>query len=572
MITQSQKKIIEYPYQPNHILRIDAGPGSGKTFTLLKKIEYLVEQQNVDPQEILVLSLTNKAVENVRANLNEKYRHLCCIKTFHSMANRLIKDVKGFVNVIDDNGWRALHELYGPKKLTSFRSLEKSVVKYRETGHLAHEEVLKILDLMKKCNVYSHYDLIQESIKYIDASVLNKQFKVIIIDEYQDLYPFLIPFIKKFAKNSQLIMFGDMNQSIYQFLGNNERAIESIGYNTVLHLKDNFRSSPEIMEFVNSQDNETSKNQIESGMNGKEKDIVVYSKSESGVPPLNFNNDLIGEISKLICCGVNFKDIAVLTRTNAEVTNIVNKLNLYNIPNEKILKYSKFIVSLIDIMRLSIDLKTGANNEFNRVLVLKKLSDWDLNDLKIARLDQDLRALHDIADPIELVKKLVTISYNLGNVPDSTIYKFTEIMKICSECGTYNMSLVECFFDKALDVTLDSSDENSVKVSTIHASKGLEYPIVFVDKLELAWMGQSSSMQDGKNNGFFTGERNVKYVAYTRPRNLLYLNNFGIKNHNILTNSSFWDYYYKDLRLPNRFNQSFAIKSFQKLGKFLSRA
>ncbi|KAL6951019.1 hypothetical protein ACO0QE_000311 [Hanseniaspora vineae] len=572
MITHSQKKIIEYPYQPNHILRIDAGPGSGKTFTLLKKIEHLVEQQNIDPQEILVLSLTNKAVENVRANLNEKYRYLCCIKTFHSMANKLIKDVKGFVNVIDDNGWRALHELYGPKKLTSFKNLEKSVVKYRETGHLVHKEVLKILDLMEKCNVYSHYDLIQESIKYIDASDLNKQFKVIIIDEYQDLYPFLIPFIKKFAKNSQLIMFGDMNQSIYQFLGNNEKALESIGYNTILHLRDNFRSSPEIMEFVSAQDSGNPNNQMETGKVGEDEGIVVYSKPESGVPPLNFNNDLVGEISKLICCGVDFKDIAVLTRTNAEVTNIVNKLNIYNIPNEKILKYSKFITSLIDVMRLSMDLKTGANNEFNRVLVLKKLCDWDLSDPKTARLDHDLRALHEITDPVELVKQLVTISYNLGNVPDSTIYKFAEIMKICSECGTGNLSLVECFFDKALDVTLDSSDENSVKVSTIHAAKGLEYPIVFVDKLELSWMGQFSNLQDGKKNGLLTGERNVKYVAYTRPRNLLYLNNFGIKNHNIMTNSSFWDYYYKDLRVPNRFNQSLALKSFQKLGKFLGRA
>ena len=64
-LTPSQRRVVEYPYKPNSTLKVTAGPGSGKTFTLLRKVHHLITTGQVKPEEILVLSLTNKAVDNI---------------------------------------------------------------------------------------------------------------------------------------------------------------------------------------------------------------------------------------------------------------------------------------------------------------------------------------------------------------------------------------------------------------------------------------------------------------------------------------------------------------------------
>lgn len=289
-LTPSQCTVLEYPYFPANTVKVIAGPGSGKTFTLLQKVHHLIKEQQIRQDEILILSLTNKAVDNIKAKLLGIFEiqnssgipqndlqaivDQIDIFTIHGLANKLVVEHEGIINIIEENGWRGLLKLvssdfWSRRKISTptTKNLEMLLKAYKNNNNTEEQSsstLLNIIDIMESCKVLTNDDLILKASGYLALSgVVNEQsefldkiknkYKVVLIDEFQDLYPMLLPLIKDVSFGKQLIMFGDTNQSIYNFLGSNQEVMRQLDnlhnfdVSKTLHLYDNFRSTPEII-------------------------------------------------------------------------------------------------------------------------------------------------------------------------------------------------------------------------------------------------------------------------------------------------------------------------------------
>ncbi|CAI4050827.1 ATP-dependent 3'-5' DNA helicase SKDI_15G0630 [Saccharomyces kudriavzevii IFO 1802] len=667
-LTPSQWKVVNKPYEPASTLKVTAGPGSGKTLTLLYKVLHLVTVENIKPDEILIFSLTNKAVDNIIENLLSvfEYSHtsreivsqIGCY-TIHGLANRIVVENEGMVNIIEEIGWRGLMKLLPPSKRTphyfkSYKELEKVIKDYKLNGNRssnivardANSVIEKLVELMDNCKVMTNDDLIIRAKKYLeldcshaDASSsftqdLQKKYKVVLIDEFQDLYPSLSPLITTICKGKQLIMFGDTNQSIYEFLGCNRQIMLQLDNlhprfsTTTLKLFDNFRSTPEIISLASKVINlpPTEKPVLD---DTDETPPELVRKLPCGVSPqLVSFDDLVAEsefiidkITQLVCSSAKFSDIAILSRTNSHLTKLASVLKKYGIPFQKLKSQPdwmddlriQFLLDILKVCSLASDEKHshGFNtsdkwqSDFSLLVTmsaikgvgdasiqalykacgLKNLSIWKYITMvpnfewplgfsikkKIENYTSNLYEMiesdqiHQLEDPLELIEKISEIINNLNLNPmyfqsmsdsqsssefKSHLQEMAQVMKVSKLNKPPSISFVkwflETYFDQTMTFhqakqTLQTAGPGTIKLSTIHSAKGLEFPIVFLTN------GSVSN---------FPMDTNSLYVGMTRARNLLYMCNMKHQSlvtkppsysKSIMSNEFFWDYYRRDL-------------------------
>lgn len=670
-LTPSQKNVVDFPYLPSSTLKVVAGPGSGKTLTLLHKVHHLIESGQVAPNEILILSLTNKAVDNVTTRLFNVFEQLnekrtedqlreiiggLEIHTIHGLANRVVIEREGIINVIEENGWRGLMKLVSEDfwknkrpRIPSTKDFKKLFEQYKKDKTGRNDVVKKLTDIMQNCGVVTNEELIVRASRYLVSDLmhestsetmkyakdLKEKIKVVVIDEFQDLYPSLLPLLRQISLGKQLILFGDSNQSIYSFLGSNREAMEGISrIHTekdfhVRHLHDNFRCTPEIMasagRVIPSKRSDVNKG-----------DIETICKAKSGVEPIIHNfSDPIDEldfvrdqIAQLVCASARLSDIAILTRTNNQMRLIADHLQSYGINSCKLTAQPdwlldsriQFLIDLLKITSLSYREKTlerddsgnrpwksdfsiivtigalkGVGNSSIQILYNECLrrnvslwnyissmpeSDWPggvTNKKKISsyvvglrELMKDDELLHS-NEPMHILQEICTFAHRMGfQMLQTTNHQDTEhfkqqleemysVLKLCSSNKPTEIPLIEWFLQTHFDQSIVhhhpnslpvTSNQNTVQISTIHSSKGLEFPIVFLMG-GLSWFHSVSQVED-----------NVLYVGMTRAKNLLYLLNtkhpgLNIKatNKSILSNENFWNYYNTDLRrvIPKNF-------------------
>lgn len=655
-LTQLQKNVVQYPYEEGSTVKVVAGPGSGKTYTLLRKVQYMIESGIVRPDEILILSLTNRAVDNIVDKLLSVFEHSNSIGrsldelteivsqigvyTIHGLANRVVVENDGMINIIDDNGWRGLSKLipdeFWKKRhvnmLTAPKLLERLLKSYKGGANATKvkdekkylEEIVKIMGDSK---VLTNDDLIEKAVEVLtrnkpseDPSSINSviaNYKVIIIDEFQDLYPSLLPIISNISKGKQLILFGDKNQSIYEFLGKNSSVMDKIEAlhpkekTYILELRDNFRCTPEIMKQATAI--------LPRNLRSSEHNVV--SKDLSYVSPIikSFENEidqfefLTQELRNLLGQSAKLSDIAVLSRTNSHLGRIADHFDYYNIPFKKCRTQPEWledsrILFLINLLKLTVlrdkdrQLSVSWESDFSGIVTLSLLrgvgnksiqslkrastlansSFWQYitevdskqwpssvsNKQKIKEYSEillrytDEELFHKISEPILLLQELCELAFKLK----SPLFQFQDqsdidafkanlesmyhIMKLCSLKTPQSLSLAEWFVESYYEQTMIchhsentslSDEKGCLRLSTIHSSKGLEFPITFLVNSPL-------------DN--FTMDTNTLYVGMTRARNLLYMLNTkhpqlnssrGDSNDFIMGNTNFWNYYNKDL-------------------------
>ncbi|GAV52273.1 hypothetical protein ZYGR_0AG02640 [Zygosaccharomyces rouxii] len=682
VLTTSQRKILEFPYKPASTLKVVAGPGSGKTVTLLHKVHHLVETGQVRPDEILILSLTNKAVDNIIEKLlsvfeesNDENKYTAYelqeivgqihVNTIHGLANRIVIENEGLVSIIEENGWRGLMKLLSQdlwknkhSKLMTPRELQKMFNEYKLGNTRKNEVMERLMKIMKDCQIFTNDDLIYNAPKYLEhptdridylegqcfTRALMDEFKVVLVDEFQDLFPSVLPLLEKIAANKQLILFGDSNQSIYNFLGDNRTVMDRLDKLhtaenfTVFHLYDNFRSTPEIISVASKimrykvDLNELAKRDLVlKGPSG------VYPEVQEISDPVEELEALVEKICLIVCSGAALSDVAVLARTNAHVQIIAEHLRFYGIPFRKLTAQPDWISDsriqfLISILRTAILVRRGIfeesdplaakRSDFSVIVTLsaikgvgnqaiqslfricneKNISLWHYitevpknewpsavsNRKKIetyitmiSHLMEDSH-LVEIEDPLQLLTKISKAAYSLDFAPmvikgerelhdfKSNLHEMFRVIKICSLNKPPGSSLAEWFLESYVeqgaiqhhqDIQYQSGGLGAVNLSTIHSSKGLEFPIVFL-------IGGLTH---------FPIDQNLLYVGMTRARNLLYLNNIkhtGIlsnliarENGSALLNDRFWNYYNQDLKRPILYSAADSVKRYQKIQK-----
>lgn len=348
-----------------------AGAGSGKTRVLTHRIAYLMDEKGVNPWNILAITFTNKAAQEMRERVDKLVgfgSESIWVSTFHSACVRILR------RYIDNLGYDTNFTIYDTDDQKSLmkdvcRKMNIDTKIYKERSLLAQishakDELLTPDDMemkaagdynMKKvASVYREYqaalrknnaldfdDLIVKTVELFEkcGAVLEyyqERFKYIMVDEYQDTNTAQFKFISLLAQRYQnLCVVGDDDQSIYKFRGANIGNI--LGFEhvfpdaRVIRLEQNYRSTRNILNAANQV--------IANNTERKAKTLWTENEEGSKVHFRQFLNAyeeaeyVAGEIGKLKRNGLgNYRDCAILYRTNAQSRIFEEKFIAANIP------------------------------------------------------------------------------------------------------------------------------------------------------------------------------------------------------------------------------------------------
>lgn len=348
-----------------------AGAGSGKTRVLTHRIAYLMEEMGVNPWNILAITFTNKAAQEMRERVDKLVgfgSESIWVSTFHSACVRILR------RHIDNLGYDTNFTIYDTDDQKSLmkdvcRKLNIDTKVYKERPLLAQishakDELLTPDDMEMKAagdynikkvaSVYREYqaalrknnaldfdDLIVKTVELFQncGAVLEyyqERFKYIMVDEYQDTNTAQFKFISLLAqKYENLCVVGDDDQSIYKFRGANIGNI--LGFERVfpdakvIRLEQNYRSTKNILNAANQV--------IANNTERKAKTLWTENEEGSKVHFRQFFNAyeeaeyVAGEIGKMKREGLgSYRDCAILYRTNAQSRIFEEKFIAANIP------------------------------------------------------------------------------------------------------------------------------------------------------------------------------------------------------------------------------------------------
>lgn len=539
MLTSDQQKAVEYDYSPGTILSIQSGPGCGKTWTLINRIKWLI-QDGVNPLDIIVLSMTNRTVNLLQNALLANGVDKVVIKTFHSFASQMFDDnfEKYFPgrppnSVVDDSTWKSFAKFFSAKHkvldsavlaVKSGELIDLVALKYG----ISSNQLRRTLQYLEDNGMIRFHGLITSALEILDASkgeLPLADAKVVIIDEFQDMQPILLEFIKKIAVYGEkhVTIAGDKNQCIYDFLGSRpgitEEFVNELKFKcSEVVLKETFRLSPEVLQVAN--------------------EIIpseLTSVKQEGVAPMQLG-DLCTDIVELIAISgglIKFSDIAILAFTNKEVDRFAEELTTrYGIKCNKFSPSWKHLHIYLDFLHI---LRRSYGSDFALLFVLEKMgvrnlkalfarySEWNCS--KKNRLEDYLRENSDnpavreflamiekervgLDTPISIFSSLGRIGIQtglLGMVKAEEMTAFYSSLKGCY--GNHKGSFLDYFLRHYYDDE-PVFEEDSVNVSTVHKAKGLEFPVVFIPNF--------SRLPTSR----------LKYVAVTRAKCLLYAESF----------------------------------------------
>lgn len=579
---------------------VTAGAGSGKTRLLTERISYLIKECGVDPYNILAITFTNKATNEMR----ERILKFCpsadslWISTFHSMCARILRE-----NISALDGFNRFFTIYDTtdkdkllKKIVSDLGFESDRVKdfaceIDKAKNLGFDpdEYYQITefksDAMDTKKVYSAYqnelknnnaldfdDLLVKTLELFKhcPNILRRyqeRFRYIHIDEFQDTNLVQYKIAKCLAGyHKNIFVVGDEDQCIYGWRGANIENIMNFrqDFDNVkcYKLERNYRSTKNILNIANKLiKNNTSRIEKVLWTDNEEGELPVYFSAYDETKEAEY---VAGSIYNLINRGVQPNQIAILFRLSAISRLIEEKLLSYNLPYvvSGIFKFFERaeIKNALAYLRLTVNPKD--NESLKRIINFPKRGIGNVSIEKIESLAKSNGVsmldvvLGDYDLPKALKEKLESLKYVYTNLPDSKegMYNFCEkLVKNAEIYGAYNkqddedndrllnisqlMQSIKSFenqnpnselSDYLESITLQNSIEetddanNSVSVSTIHASKGLEFDYVYIMGAEegLFPISRAVGLDDEIEE-----ERRLMYVAITRARKKVFITN-----------------------------------------------
>ena len=367
-LNKEQKEAVLHTEGPLLLL---AGAGSGKTRVLTHRVAYLIDEMGVNPWNILAITFTNKAAQEMRERVDQiagfgadqvwvATFHATCMRILRRHIDRLgydtnftiydtddqksvIKQVCKRLN-IDTKMYKErtlLSEISSAKdELVDVREFEvKSVGDYRKS--VTAKVYREYQDTLKKSNALDFDDIIVKTVELFKScpEVLynyQERFRYIMVDEYQDTNTAQFELIRLLADGYRnLCVVGDDDQSIYKFRGANIGNI--LGFEhvfpdaKVIRLEQNYRSTKNILNAANAViANNTSRKSKTLWTENSEGERIHFRQFMNGYEEAEY---VVGEISRVHReNGAKYKDCAVLYRTNAQSRLFEEKCLLANIP------------------------------------------------------------------------------------------------------------------------------------------------------------------------------------------------------------------------------------------------
>ncbi len=572
-----------------------AGAGSGKTKVLTTKVAHLVSDKHIDPHNILAITFTNKAAKEMKDRVLKMLgakAYQIQISTFHSLGLLFLREnyaklgfEKNFTILDSDDTLTVIKKIlkdmnldpkiYNPRairnKISGAKNELMDAENYSRFANTDYEQTVTDIfrryeKKIKKNNSVDFDDLLVLPIKLFkeNPEILKQyqdRFQYILVDEYQDTNEAQYVLIKMLsAKNQNICVVGDIDQSIYGFRGANYRNILNFEKDypkaKVILLEENYRSTSNILNVAN----DIIKN------NKKRKEKNLWTKNEEGIK-IKYHRAydekdeahyVMSQIKDLINHGEEKSGIAVLYRTNAQSRNmeeallkenisykVVGSFYFYNRKEIKdLISYLKLIynphddVSLmrvINVPKRQIGPKTLENLSMkaitNGTSLYEAISDGKelgfkkiIEDIKKESEDLSLTDLVDlILDKSGMKKDLESEKTLEAEVRLENLEEFKSITKNFEENNGI-ISLDEFLMEISLvsDIEEHKNNTDVVTLMTIHSAKGLEFDHVFIIGLEEGLFPHNNSLDSSDD---LEEERRLCYVAVTRAKKTLTLVN-----------------------------------------------
>ncbi|MDE6388702.1 MAG: UvrD-helicase domain-containing protein [Lachnospiraceae bacterium] len=371
-LNDKQKQAVMQTEGPVLIL---AGAGSGKTRVLTHRVAYLIDQEGVNPYQIMAITFTNKAAGEMRERVDQIVgfgSEQIWVSTFHSTCVRILRryiDRLGYDNnftIYDTDDQKGVmkeicKKLQIDTKMLKERTILSAIssakdelidpVEYEmqngfdfQGGKIAkaYKEYQAVL---RKNNALDFDDLIMKTVELFkaDAQVLNnyqERFHYIMVDEYQDTNTAQFELIRLLAdKYRNLCVVGDDDQSIYKFRGANIRNIldfEKVYPEAcVIKLEQNYRSTQTVLDAANAV--------IKNNTGRKDKALWTEKKDGSRIHLRQFDTAyeeaeyIADDVAKKNRDGeVVYGDCAVLYRTNAQARLLEERFIMEGVPYDVI--------------------------------------------------------------------------------------------------------------------------------------------------------------------------------------------------------------------------------------------
>jgi DNA helicase-2/ATP-dependent DNA helicase PcrA len=598
-------------------LLVMAGAGSGKTRVLTHRVAYLIEEQGVNPWNILAITFTNKAAremqERVGKLLGESARDIW-VSTFHALCVRILRrdiDKLGYnraFTIADTSEQRTLmkricSELnvdtkkYDPRAILSAISNAKNAMQtatdYAALNSHANNPLNQIVAKayvlyqkeLENSQALDFDDLIMKTIELFEKDpetleYYQNKFHYIHVDEYQDTNDAQYQLVTLLAaKYKNLCVVGDADQSIYGWRGANMNNILNFERDypeahTVM-LEQNYRSTQTILKAANEviANNLVRKEKNLWTENGTGEKISYYRAQNEHDESQFVVSKIQAEISEH---GYHYNDFAVLYRTNAQSRMIEETFMKSTVPYtmvgghkfydrkeiRDILAYLTLIVNPRDAMSFERVVNTPKRGigpgSVDKLRQFANENGWSLLEAAqnvtlanaisarirakiedFGRLMADLTKEADYLTITELTDEILTKSGYLqmlkaendlqAQTRQENLEEFKSVtqeydQKHGEDEGDNRQKLMNFLSDLALVSDQDDVDEEAPKVTlmTLHAAKGLEFPVIFLVGMEEGIFPLYRSLSNEKE---LEEERRLAYVGITRAKRKLYLTN-----------------------------------------------
>ena len=508
-----------------------AGPGSGKTFVLTRRIKHLIFDENINADNILVITFTRQAANEMKS----RFKKLCIednknlkteptFGTFHSVFFEILRNDFGFSNdslmtYKEEKKYvkTALEKIYKTEINDSFVSeVLKDIKEYKlskEKGEGYSPKSISKRDFKKFYNSYKNilfeyrkldfHDMIELCSELLSENrdILKKyreKYKYILIDEFQDINKEQYDIIKLLSKNKNLFVVGDDDQSIYKFRGSKPSVMNDFlnDYKNaeVIHLDRNYRCARGIVQF--------SKKVIDNNKNRFKKNLVSNRDSCGDVEVRVFNDStdenqyILDIIKDKINKNIPLSDIAILYRTNllsSSITEVLSKAKIpYIIKDMKKSPYEHFAIKdLIEYL--------NNKNAVNPSAAIKYIRQDMGYDNYLKNYCQSKRMIFN--EVIELLNNFEELAKRFKNIKELIEY-IDSYKNIINEQNEK-----------------ENENRDAIKLMTFHSSKGLEFETVIIIDANDGIIPHKKSI---KAKDVET-ERRLFYVAMTRAKNDLHI-------------------------------------------------
>ena len=602
-----QREAVQHKEGPLLLL---SGAGSGKTRVITHRIAYLIRHHGVSPFNILAVTFTKKATEEMKTRLNNligKTNTPSWVHTFHSFCTRilhrdithlgygydssfttfddakqrtLIKNLIQTFHIRLDDLNAVLAEISRIKRAFISPEQYADIVKkkYPDDKEGFFEKCIaqiypKYQDFLRENNALDFDDMITLTVELFDANpnVLESyqnQFRYILVDEYQDTDNSQYQLVSALAqKHQNICVVGDDDQSIYSFRGADINNILDFERDypdaKVLCLGQNYRSTKNIVDAANAV--------ISNNQKRKEKPIKTENKEGSkitcygSINPTDEAGYVLRQIEKCQADGKKYEDLAILYRINAQSRAFEDALRDADIPYrivggigfyermeiKDIIAYMRVIVNPADTVSIKRVINTPrrgigvatvqkiedfANKKgislfeaIQRVGEVSTLSNGAKN--SVHAFDRLIESFNPDDPPARMAEDLLERSGYLKVLRrESTIEaqsreeNLGELIAAVTEHENNDPKpTLAGFLDKVTSVSASTDkDDKSDRVTmmTLHGTKGLEFPIVFMVGMEEGLLPHWRSCDTEAD---LEEERRLCYVGITRAEEQLYL-------------------------------------------------